>query len=47
MKPLATTFHVLMIVSLLCVAMLTGCNTLRGVGRDVEATGDRIGDATR
>ena len=39
------------IVTLLCAALLamvaTGCNTTRGLGRDVERTGEKIQDGTR
>jgi predicted small secreted protein len=27
---------------LLAVAGLSGCNTMRGMGQDIEATGDKI-----
>lgn len=27
---------------MLGIATLTGCNTMRGVGQDIEATGDKI-----
>ena len=30
--------------SVLTTAALTGCNTIEGVGRDVEAAGDAIAD---
>lgn len=26
----------------LAIATLSGCNTMRGVGQDIEATGDKI-----
>jgi len=30
---------------LLCLSFLTACNTVGGVGRDIESVGDEIGDA--
>jgi len=33
-------------VLLLSVGMLTGCNTVRGVGEDVSTTGDMIQGST-
>jgi predicted small secreted protein len=27
------------------LALLAGCNTVRGVGRDIEAAGDALSDA--
>ena len=30
---------------LVCVVVLAGCNTVKGVGKDVEKTGDVIQDA--
>lgn len=31
----------------LCAALLSGCNTVAGVGQDVENLGDKIGDEAR
>ncbi len=30
---------------LLCLGLLTACNTIGGAGRDIESVGDEIGDA--
>ncbi|MFC1808562.1 entericidin A/B family lipoprotein [Candidatus Omnitrophota bacterium] len=37
--------HVVIIVALLLTTLILGCNTLKGVGRDVESVGDGIQDA--
>jgi predicted small secreted protein len=31
----------------LCLPVLSGCNTVEGVGQDVENVGDAIGDEAR
>lgn len=33
------------IFSLLAAALLSACNTVKGVGRDVESVGDTVADA--
>jgi predicted small secreted protein len=38
---------VLLLVIILSSAILAGCNTVRGVGKDVEKTGEVIQGATR
>jgi predicted small secreted protein len=47
MKQHPSTILVLVLFAVLGSALLSGCNTVRGVGRDIERTGERIGDATR
>ena len=37
----------IILVLLSAMISMTGCNTIRGMGQDVEAVGDGIGDATR
>jgi len=36
-----------LLLSALCAAFFTGCNTTRGVGKDIEKAGDKIQDAAR
>jgi predicted small secreted protein len=37
-----------LILALLCGALFTGCNTMRGLGQDTERAGEKIQDkATR
>jgi predicted small secreted protein len=31
----------------LCAALVSGCNTVEGVGQDIENAGDAIGDKAR
>ena len=38
---------VLLLVILLSSAILAGCNTVRGVGKDIEKTGEVIQGTTR
>jgi|WetSurMetagenome_2_1015567.scaffolds.fasta_scaffold40596_1 entericidin A len=38
---------VLLLVIILSSAILAGCNTVRGVGKDVEKTGEVIQGTTR
>lgn len=33
--------------AILCGALLGGCNTIEGVGQDIENAGDAIGDEAR
>lgn len=35
------------VVVILAMVMLTGCNTLRGVGKDIEKGGEAIQKATK
>ncbi|MDP1698965.1 MAG: entericidin [Xanthomonadaceae bacterium] len=35
----------ILLLLMLCLSLLTACNTIGGVGRDVESVGDEIGDA--
>ena len=37
----------LLIITALWAAIGSGCNTTRGVGKDIEKAGDKIQDATR
>ena len=34
--------NTLLFVALLSVALLTGCNTMQGVGKDLEKAGEKI-----
>ncbi|MEZ5709553.1 MAG: entericidin A/B family lipoprotein [Blastomonas sp.] len=43
MNNLARTAKLGMLVAL--IGMLSACNTIEGVGRDIESAGDSIGDA--
>lgn len=36
---------VLLMATIAAILMLTACNTIEGVGEDVEATGDAVSDA--
>ncbi|WAC09131.1 MAG: entericidin A/B family lipoprotein [Thermodesulfobacteriota bacterium] len=38
---------VLLLVIILSSAMLAGCNTIRGVGKDVEKAGEVIQNSTK
>jgi entericidin A len=44
MKP---KFLSLVILSALWVAFTTGCNTTKGVGKDIEKAGNKIQDAAK
>ena len=35
------------IASLLCIAVLSACNTIRGVGKDVERAGEAVQNSTK
>jgi len=37
----------LMLLSMFSVAMLSGCNTVAGAGRDVQGAGEKVEDAAR
>jgi len=36
----------LMLLSLFSVAVLSGCNTVKGVGKDVQKVGEKVEDAS-
>ncbi|CAD7386764.1 entericidin A/B family lipoprotein [Xanthomonas arboricola] len=38
---------VLLVLSLLSVGMLSGCNTVAGAGKDVQGAGEKVEDAAR
>ena len=37
----------LMLLSMFSVAMLSGCNTVAGAGKDVQKAGEKVEDAAR
>lgn len=37
----------LMIVALVAFAALAGCNTMQGLGKDVERLGEKVQDASK
>ena len=37
----------LLVLSMLSVGMLTGCNTVAGAGKDVQGAGEKVEDAAR
>ena len=37
----------LLVLSMLSVGMLAGCNTVAGVGKDVQGAGEKVEDAAR
>ncbi len=37
----------LMLLSMFSVAMLAGCNTVAGAGKDVQGAGEKVEDAAR
>jgi len=37
----------LMLLSMFSVAMLAGCNTVAGAGKDVQKAGEKVEDAAR
>ena len=37
----------LMLLSLFSVAVLSGCNTVAGAGKDVQKAGEKVEDAAR
>lgn len=47
MKQTTLSLIFLVIASALWASMIIGCNTVRGVGKDVEKAGDHIQHATR
>ncbi|WP_019304464.1 entericidin A/B family lipoprotein [Xanthomonas oryzae] len=38
---------VLLVLSMLSVALLSGCNTVAGAGKDVKGAGEKVEDAAR
>ncbi|WP_372361599.1 entericidin A/B family lipoprotein [Xanthomonas sp. NCPPB 1325] len=38
---------VLLVLSVLSVGMLSGCNTVAGAGKDVQGAGEKVEDAAR
>lgn len=40
-------FHLAAIVTFIALAALTACNTMEGMGRDIERTGDKLEDTAR
>ncbi|AVQ08616.1 TPA: entericidin A/B family lipoprotein [Xanthomonas vasicola pv. zeae] len=38
---------VLLVLSMLSVGMLSGCNTVAGAGKDVKGAGEKVEDAAR
>jgi len=36
-----------LIIVMLCALMLAGCNTVRGVGKDIEQAGEAIQKSTK
>ncbi|MFA0924435.1 entericidin A/B family lipoprotein [Xanthomonas fragariae] len=38
---------VLLVLSVLSVGMLSGCNTVAGAGKDVKGAGEKVEDAAR
>ena len=37
----------LVLIPALCAAFATGCNTTKGVGKDIEKAGNKIQDAAK
>ena len=42
-----TKFCSFLLISALLAALGTGCNTTRGLGKDIEKAGDKIQDAAK
>jgi predicted small secreted protein len=40
-------FLPLVLLSALCAVLATGCNTTKGVGKDIEKAGNKIQDAAK
>ncbi|ABJ89863.1 MULTISPECIES: entericidin A/B family lipoprotein [Xanthomonas] len=38
---------VLLVLSMLSVGLLSGCNTVAGAGKDVKGAGEKVEDAAR
>jgi predicted small secreted protein len=47
MKQSTMTLTFLVLASALWATVFVSCNTVRGVGKDVEQTGDHIQESTR
>jgi predicted small secreted protein len=39
-------FSALIALALLSIAVLSGCNTVKGVGKDVQKVGEKVEDAS-
>jgi entericidin A len=39
-------FSALIVLALLSMAVLSGCNTVKGVGKDVQKVGEKVEDAS-
>jgi predicted small secreted protein len=39
-------YAVLMMIALFSLATLSGCNTVKGVGKDVQKVGEKVEDAS-
>ncbi|HVK52679.1 MAG TPA: entericidin A/B family lipoprotein [Pseudoxanthomonas sp.] len=39
-------YAVLMLIALFSLATLSGCNTVKGVGKDVQKVGEKVEDAS-
>ncbi|CAN7166879.1 entericidin A/B family lipoprotein [Pseudoxanthomonas sp. LjRoot143] len=39
-------FSALIVLALLSIAVLSGCNTVKGVGKDVQKVGEKVEDAS-
>ena len=39
-------YAVLMLLALFSIAALSGCNTVKGVGKDVQKVGEKVEDAS-
>ena len=40
-------FSLLILIGLILMTSISGCNTLRGAGEDIENAGEHIQDATK
>lgn len=47
MKTLIKPTVLTLAATLLCAAFLTGCNTMRGLGKDTERAGEKIQEKAR
>lgn len=47
MKSLKKSSLLALAFSLLCAFAFTGCNTMKGVGKDTERVGEKIQDAAK
>ena len=39
-------FSAMIVLALLSMAVLSGCNTVKGVGKDVQKVGEKVEDAS-